>query len=149
MPATDKKTWRRGLGKPKAGLTRHEIALQLSELLDLPVINGRSKQASRLVNAVIDTITGALQRGETVIVRGFGTFSVITRQYKANSLIVHGTSGARALYDTPYITKPRKKVIFTPAPSLMALLNLENSNADARRVLRRWQKESEDENRIG
>lgn len=142
-PATNKKTWAKpGRKAGKSGLTRRQIALQLTELLDLPLDNNNPKRGRDIVRTVLAVIAAALQRGETVTIRGFGTFKVVTRQYKANSLIVKSDLGLRATLDKPYITKPRKKVIFTPADSLMVMLNGENSNADGRRVLNRWKNEN-------
>ena len=57
-------------------LTKSELIEQVSELLKLP--NGKAEQ---IVNCIFDSMVKALQEGDGIEIRGFGSFTV--RQYKA------------------------------------------------------------------
>jgi len=57
-------------------VTKSELIERISEKLKLP--NGKAEQ---IVNCVFDSMVKALQEGEGIEIRGFGSFTV--RQYKA------------------------------------------------------------------
>ena len=57
-------------------VTKSELIERISEQLKLP--NGKVEQ---IVNTVFESMVDALQRGEGIEIRGFGSFTV--RQYKA------------------------------------------------------------------
>ena len=57
-------------------VTKSELIERISETLRLP--NGRAEQ---IVNTVFDSMVKALQDGEGIEIRGFGSFTV--REYKA------------------------------------------------------------------
>ena len=57
-------------------VTKSELIERISEKLKLP--NGKAEQ---LVNCVFDSMVKALQDGEGIEIRGFGSFTV--REYKA------------------------------------------------------------------
>ena len=57
-------------------VTKSELIERISEKLKLP--NGKAEQ---LVNTVFESMVSALQRGEGIEIRGFGSFTV--RHYKA------------------------------------------------------------------
>jgi integration host factor subunit beta len=57
-------------------VTKSELIEQISEKLKLP--NGKAEQ---IVNCVFDSMVKALQEGEGIEIRGFGSFTV--RQYKS------------------------------------------------------------------
>ena len=57
-------------------VTKSELIERISETLKLP--NGKAEQ---IVNTVFDSMVKALQDGEGIEIRGFGSFTV--RQYKA------------------------------------------------------------------
>ena len=57
-------------------VTKSELIERISEQLKLP--NGKVEQ---IVNTVFESMVAALQRGEGIEIRGFGSFTV--RQYKA------------------------------------------------------------------
>jgi integration host factor subunit beta len=57
-------------------LTKSELIEQVSELLKLP--NGKAEQ---IVNCIFDSMVTALQEGDGIEIRGFGSFTV--REYKA------------------------------------------------------------------
>lgn len=57
-------------------VTKSELIERISETLRLP--NGKAEQ---IVNTVFDSMVKALQEGEGIEIRGFGSFTV--REYKA------------------------------------------------------------------
>jgi len=57
-------------------VTKSELIERISEKLKLP--NGKAEQ---IVNCVFDSMVKALQAGEGIEIRGFGSFTV--REYKA------------------------------------------------------------------
>lgn len=57
-------------------LTKSELIEQVSELLKLP--NGKAEQ---IVNCIFDSMVTALQEGDGIEIRGFGSFTV--REYRA------------------------------------------------------------------
>src|SRR5262245_33483579 len=57
-------------------VTKSELIERISERLKLP--NGKAEQ---IVNCVFDSMVKALQEGEGIEIRGFGSFTV--REYKA------------------------------------------------------------------
>lgn len=57
-------------------VTKSELIERISEKLKLP--NGKAEQ---IVNTVFDSMVTALQEGEGIEIRGFGSFTV--REYKA------------------------------------------------------------------
>lgn len=57
-------------------MTKSELIEQVSELLKLP-----TGKAEQIVNCIFDSMVTALQEGDGIEIRGFGSFTV--RQYKA------------------------------------------------------------------
>ncbi|HWN68399.1 MAG TPA: HU family DNA-binding protein, partial [Haliangium sp.] len=57
-------------------LTKSELIEQVSELLKLP-----TGKAEQLVNRIFDSMVTALQEGDGIEIRGFGSFTV--REYRA------------------------------------------------------------------
>jgi nucleoid DNA-binding protein len=80
---------------------------------------GENKQESeRLLDSVLKTVADALQRGEKVDLRGFGTFKI--RQTKARQVRNPRTGEA--------VSVPAKKVgTFKPGKELSALVNTERA----------------------
>ena len=92
-------------------MTKAQFVEALSQQLD------QSKQASeRLLDVVFKTVTDALQHGEKVDLRGFGTFKI--RESKARQARNPRTGEAVAV--------PAKKIgTFKPSKELSELLNAE------------------------
>ena len=90
-------------------MTKAQFVEALSQQLD------QSKQASeRLLDAVFKAVTDALQQGEKVDLRGFGTFKI--RETKARQ--------ARNPRTGEPVAVPAKKIgTFKPSKELSALLN--------------------------
>jgi len=94
-------------------MTKAQLIDALSQRL------GQSKQDSeRVLDAVLDTAKAALQQGEKLDLRGFGTFKL--RESKARL--------ARNPRTGETVNVPAKKVAaFKPSKELAALLNPESS----------------------
>jgi nucleoid DNA-binding protein len=92
-------------------MTKAQLIEALSQRL------GQSKQESeRVLDAVLDTAKAALQQGEKIDLRGFGTFKL--RETKARQ--------ARNPRTGETVAVPAKKVAaFKPSKELAALLNAE------------------------
>jgi integration host factor subunit beta len=60
----------------QAAVTKSELIEKISESLKLP-----AGKAEAIVNCVFDSMVKALERGEGIEIRGFGSFTV--REYKA------------------------------------------------------------------
>src|SRR6266853_3004601 len=100
-------------------MTKAQVVEAVSQQLD------QSKQESeRLLDAVFKTVTAALQQGEKVDLRGFGTFKI--RESKARQARNPRTGEAVAV--------PAKKIgTFRPSKELSALLNTEAVAAQVER----------------
>jgi integration host factor subunit beta len=96
-------------------MTKAQFAEALSHKLD------QSKQESeRLLDAVLETVADALQRGEKVELRSFGSFKI--RETKARQARNPRTGEA--------VSVPAKKVgTFKPSKELVALLNAQVERA--------------------
>lgn len=94
-------------------MTRNDIARQLHYVLDLhPGPNSHNSQGMLIVNTIVSTITKALQRGESVDIKGFGKFDVRDwgggKHY--NHYFYRDKGNARVLVTR----KPKKRVWFKP-----------------------------------
>lgn len=77
--------------------------------------NRDEKETNRLVLSLADVIVGGLQDGNSVSLRGFGTFEV---KKKSERIVVNHTTGKRTLF-------PPKLVIgFGPSASLKENINM-------------------------
>ncbi len=96
-------------------MTKAQLIEALSQRL------GQTKQESeRVLDAVLDTAKAALQQGDKVDLRGFGTFKL--RESKARQ--------ARNPRTGAIVEVPAKKVAtFKPSKELSALLNSESAPA--------------------
>ena len=90
-------------------VTKSDLIEQLSEHLKLQ----RSK-AEQLVNTVFDTMVAALQRGERIEIRGFGSFEV--RDYK-------GYEGRNPRTGEPVHVQPKRLPFFKVGKDLRERIN--------------------------
>jgi integration host factor subunit beta len=90
-------------------MTKAQFIEALSQKLDQ-----NKQECERVLEAVLETVAGALQRDEKVDLRGFGTFKI--RETKARQARNPRTGEA--------VSVPAKKVgTFKPGKELSALLN--------------------------
>ena len=88
-------------------MNKTELVKAVSEKADITL-----KQAVTVVDAVLDSIKEALQKGEEVRLIGFGTFKIVTRKERQG---VNPKTGEK-------ITIPSKKIVkFSPGKDLKAL----------------------------
>lgn len=92
---------------------RRDIARQLHYVLDLhPGPESKRSPARLIVNTVLDTIAKALQRGESVVIPGFGTFHV--RDWGGGKHYNHYFYRDKASVRQLVTRKPKKRVWFKP-----------------------------------
>jgi integration host factor subunit beta len=97
------------------GYSREVTKVQFIDALSLK-LNGSKQESERILEVVLETMADAMQRGEKVDLRGFGTFKI--RETKARQARNPRTGEAVAV--------PAKKVgVFKPSKELSALLNRE------------------------
>lgn len=84
-------------------MDRRGLVREVEDILELPS-RGNKGTGFKIVKSIIDTITKALQNGETVSIRGFGTFEPYTRRTKDRLLPLHqhkGPNGERIFVNIP------------------------------------------------
>lgn len=97
---------------------KNDLTREVEDILELPRHYWRG-EGQKIVNAIFQTIAEALQRGETVQIKGFGRLYV--RRL--------GTVGVTCCFPLPtskhreYITYEKNKVIFEASPLLKKALN--------------------------
>lgn len=74
-------------------------------------LNLSSKEAQKMSNSLLESMSDALEKGDEVVVSGFGAFE--TRQ-KQERVIVHPATGKRML------VPPKQVLVFKQAASLKA-----------------------------
>ena len=90
-------------------VTKSDLIEQLSEALKLP-----KGKAELVVNTMFDSMVAALQRGERIEIRGFGSFEV--RSYKAYE-------GRNPRTGEPVHVKPKRLPFFKVGKELKELVN--------------------------
>lgn len=90
-------------------VTKSDLIEQLSESLKLP-----KGKAELVVNVMFDSMVAALQRGERIEIRGFGSFEV--RNYKAYE-------GRNPRTGEPVHVKPKRLPFFKVGKELKELVN--------------------------
>lgn len=115
-----------------------QLALLIQELLDLPTL----REATKILRAVLDVIKTTLLRGESVHIRGFGTFKIITRTRRPtpNNIIANAPQPVMAVGLKHY--QPRLVLIFEPSLPLCAMINMDTPNYKERRSQLRWRQHS-------
>lgn len=99
----------------------HHLALDLHELLDIPLSKTRRPKAgNRIIRAIRQAMTQTLQRGESVRLNGFGQFRVVERTAPSGCQIV--TNKPFTLTPRPVPNKPRKVVVFKPGDILRQMM---------------------------
>lgn len=67
------------------------------------------EDAEKAVNKIINALSGAIKRGERIIIHGFGTFELVTRRAK---------KGRNPRTGEPVAIPPRRAVKFKPSRDL-------------------------------
>lgn len=109
---------------------RSDIAKEVDYTVELGYDKGRNESKSNLVvSTVLNSITKALQRGESVHIQGFGTFRVRERKarYRYNHYFYRDKGSHRALVMNP----AKKYVWFNPYTSIVNSLNKETENGSS------------------
>ena len=106
-------------------LTMENLIETLRDVLDLPPTNENPKKERLILNAIFDTITQSLQRGESVEIEGFGKFKAQER--KAHIVTQFREDGKHKRGPKPHgrrVVPPKKYVYFKPARSWTAMVNI-------------------------
>lgn len=100
------------------------------------------KLGIKVFQAFMHSITSALQRGESVHVKGFGIFKIVDKPAKrtGHNVIINMNRGRKQIFaDVPMTSQQRKRVRFYPSKQLMAMLNKDATmNVDERRAAATW-----------
>lgn len=103
-------------------LTRRKLAYDLADLVNVPLFTHRGGgEALKILNAVLEAMTKALQAGQTISVAGFGTFSREEPKKRVVTQIYGKSRWTKGDNREPYLTSP--KIIFKPAPDLLRYIN--------------------------
>ena len=97
-------------------VTKSDLIERLSDTLKLP-----KGKAEAVVNVMFDSMTSALERGERIEIRGFGSFEV--RSYKAYE-------GRNPRTGEPVHVKPKRLPFFKVGKELRARVNAGISEAE-------------------
>ena len=98
-------------------VTKSDLIEQLSEALKLP-----KGKAELVVNTIFDSMVAALQRGERIEIRGFGSFEV--RNYKAYE-------GRNPRTGEPVHVKPKRLPFFKVGKELRENVNAGTGTIEA------------------
>ena len=128
---------------PKLQLT--PLAHEIHELLDIPLHRGYYPYVGmKIIRSMIQAMTKALQRGESISVSGFGKLEVINRPPRVTHRVARHRDNSLGLHhppnfsDTPYTTPAKKGIKFRPAVGLMAMLNHATPNYRERIAISNW-----------
>ena len=115
----------------------HHLALDLHELLDIPLSKTRRpKVGNRIIRAIRQAMTQALRRGDYVTIQSFGTFKVLekpSRKLPARIL----SAEPFILSREPFYSRAHKAVVFKPSVTLRAMVEGVNSSKYVRKHLRK------------
>ena len=152
------KGWRRNRSR-RSSFHSGVLTRELHELLDIPYTTLRTATNSRkyvrplkgelILRSIVKAMVSALQRGETINIRGFGIFRVETQKVRSGGTIRAAKSNGDII-GSPKISipmKPKKRVIFYPSAHLTALINQDNPdglNYEQKKAMLSWSPVDED-----
>lgn len=129
------------------------MARELHELLGIPFVQYKTPRSGthykplvgrKIVNTIIQVMTNALLRGESISINNFGKFRVVERPATKRGEGFLLTKGKRTdfIQSNRAVVRPAKKVvIFTPSQYLRAAIKLTRGcelNAHDRRAMNSW-----------
>lgn len=122
IPWYTSKPRRRYPHHPKSDLCRTTLAWIVADVLNLTRRRRKdlySTTHGRAVKAIFDTISAALQRHESVSIKGLGCFEVVFVKERGWGCCYFemGNVGSNVVIPAHY------KVVFTPDPEIIAALN--------------------------
>ena len=117
---------------------RAKLAREIHILLDIP-LGCTERIGQKIITAVLDAITAGLLRGESVYIKGFGTFSIHTKpSYKQTNVIIKSGHKPILFTETPIEISARKYVHFRPCEALKAMVTYQSPNKKSRDLIRKW-----------
>ena len=103
-------------------MTKESIAQELSYLLWGAASNKPRDKTWKILKAIVQSMTAALHRGERIMVKGLGTFTVRTRK-PIKKRLTYFYGDMRHTY-TEIVQLPAKKYVhFEPSASIIRTLN--------------------------
>jgi nucleoid DNA-binding protein len=135
--------------KKRDGICKNlDLSMVIGDILQLPIdkVQHYPIQAANILQAILDSISAALHRGEDVHVKGFGIFRVKQLKPRTYTNIVttkppgEDTISQATRTPIPIVLPGKKRVFFYPAIQLKAMLNHETPSAHERRAISIWNK---------
>lgn len=123
-----------------SSFSKKALARELHYLLDIPIQVFKSKGGFRyerpvkgqeIIDVVIKTMVDALRNGESISIKGFGTFRVeeIKPRRTGHNIMASTADGEILGWSSVPIDHPIKKVVvFLPSPHLKAMVNMNPPN---------------------
>lgn len=102
-------------------MNQRAILNELSDILELPRLHANG-ESWRILNAILKTITSALQRGETVKIHGFGIFKIRTRRAHRYHAYFYPRLG-KGQHGEICMLPEKQYVFFQPSKVLLRMLN--------------------------
>ena len=108
---------RRPTKRPKS-LIKEDIAAEINRLLGYPLGDTRSSKGYKLVTAVVQAMTEALLKGDSISVKGFGRFEWKVRKARKITRLRYFYGTPTAHYEKSGVIPAKRYVAFTPCHSL-------------------------------
>lgn len=102
-------------------MNKRVLIAELTEVLELP-IKRYSGEAARILDAVLQSMTEAFRRGETVKISGLGIFTVRTRKATRRGCYFFPYLG-KGQHVEPCVIPEKKYVFFQPSKTITRVLN--------------------------
>lgn len=124
---------------PKRPLSwRDKVALDIHKLLGLS-LHTPTTFGHNVITQIFKIIAAALHRGESVYVRGFGTFSIHTKPSRKTTHTIIKSGHQPVLFTEELIeTKSRKYVHFAPCEALKAMVYYKHPNKRLAALIAKW-----------
>ncbi|MGD9685356.1 MAG: HU family DNA-binding protein [Candidatus Obscuribacterales bacterium] len=115
-------------GRPSAFKAK-QVALELHELLDIPLENKQPKKGRLIINTIVKCMVDALKRGESVEIPGFGRFQVVERTGNGRCLVAVDKTGKILALDSKPSRIVKKRVQFKPSDVWITMINLNDPDS--------------------
>jgi len=128
--------------RPKGHFSQVDLALAIHELLEIPLdkVKRYPSEGLKLVAIILNTISDALRRGESVEIDGFGTFKVWKprKSWTLKTPIIYREGQVTLLSDEPQTFPGKTKIFFRPSIHLRAMLNVDSPTWKEAKAISKW-----------
>jgi nucleoid DNA-binding protein len=111
-------------------LSRTQLAREIMNVLEIPV--REDGEGRKILRAILEVMTKALWRGDSIRIEGFGTFKVKERPAGVSG---HVLVTSKNFSPVPIAYSAKKRVVFTPSMAILAKLNEDDPNMHEARAL--------------